>query len=148
MKRSYAFWGMLCIVAGLIFLVGDTLVPDVLRTKSALTTIGALGIVALGISLVVASRRVQTLTAIVAGACIAFAMSMSILSYGLCLCVDTVSIVPKLSVETIGSGQSDESGDNNSDREHTQGESVGTHAPDTTQLHHSSMDTTNVKPIY
>lgn len=148
MKRSYAFWGMLCLVAGVMFLFGGELLFDLLRSSSAITTIGAVGIVALGVSLVVASRRVQTLAAIVAGACTAFAISMSILSYGRCLRIGSVSMLPQLRVEELDSSHCDGCGQDESDRERQQREDTRAQAKDTANHHQPAMDTTKLKSIY
>ncbi|GIV49739.1 MAG: hypothetical protein KatS3mg038_0260 [Candidatus Kapaibacterium sp.] len=148
MKRSYAFWGMLCLVAGMMFLFGGELLPDLLRSSSAITTIGAVGIVALGVSLVVASRRVQTFAAIIAGACIAVALSMSILRVGRYFRIDSVLMLPQLRVEELDSSHCDSCGQDESDRERQQREDTRAQAKDTANHHQPAMDTTKLKSIY
>lgn len=148
MKRNYAFWGTLCFVSGVLLLLRDQLTPAILNWNSTILTVGAVGIVALGISLVAASSKVQTLAAIAAGACIALAISMSILSFGRYLRIGSVPIYPQLSLETLDRGECNSCGDHEPDRERKRWKDDRVQVSDTAVHNPPSVDSTKRTSIY
>jgi len=148
MKRSYAFWGALCIVWGILLQFGHERIPIDVSNGSAITIIVAIGFVILGVSFIARSQIVQTISSLIAGACFASVLSLAMFDWRVLHDLSrSLPFLPHITIQGDDDEQLDEC-DTLSDDEHVQPADSSALTRDTTSSQRFTIDTTTRKSIY
>ncbi len=148
MKRSYAFWGALCIVWGISLQIGRERIPDAFSNSSVITITLAIGLIILGVSFIVRSQFVQTISSLIAGACFAFVLSIAMFNWRVLPDLGrSLPFLPQITIQGDDEEQLDQR-DTLSDDEHVQPADSSALTRDTTSSKRLTVDSTTRKSIY